>query len=137
MLDFEVVIIIVVALALVTLTAMSEKFRRLLLGILVMITLIVGMCAVRDAAAEETYNRVGFICDVDEDEDIIVIMDSVGFIWIWEGVEDFDLYDVVVFDLYPQGKSEYILDDAMGQPTYTAMHLDPTWVQTMLDTYYK
>lgn len=100
------------------------------------ILIVVSVFAIVSAAAEETYNRVGFICDIDEDNDLIIIMDSVGLLWIWEGIEDFDIYDAVVFDLYPQGKPEYILDDAMGQPTYTGIHLDINWVQTMLETYY-
>jgi len=103
---------------------------------LTVLVAIVVMAAAAGCFAEETYNRVGFICDIDEDNDLIIIMDSVGLIWEWEGIEDFDIYDAVVFNLYPQGKPEYILDDVMGQPTYTGIHLDMNWVQTMLETYY-
>ena len=42
------------------------------------ILIVVSVFAIISAAAEETRNRVGFICDINEDEDLIVIMDCFG-----------------------------------------------------------
>ena len=76
------------------------------------------------AKAVEIYPRCGIIVDLDYDTDLVVVEDSVGFIWEFYGIEDYALGDLVGMILCDTGTPEYILDDTIVETLYGGYHFD-------------
>jgi len=70
------------------------------------------------AQAVEIYPRCGIIVDFDYDTDIVVVEDSVGFIWEFYGIEDYCIGDLVIMTLCNVGEPEYIIDDEIIEVVY-------------------
>jgi hypothetical protein len=91
-----------------------------LLFILLVVALLCG------AASADT-TRSAVVIDIDEEKDILVLFDGAGLFWLWEGVEDFDYFDLVSFKLIGIGE-DGISDDEMTQPIYSGIRVDKSWV---------
>ena len=68
---------------------------------------------------ENIYARVAVITNLDFNEDIVEVEDAVGFIWEFEGVEDYMIGDVVAMIMQSDGSPETILDDVILNVTYS------------------
>ena len=44
--------------------------------------------------------RVGTIVEIDEENDVVVVMDTVGMLWAFEGIEDYMLDDTVALLIF-------------------------------------
>lgn len=95
--------------------------RKLITSVAFICFLVLMMFVVTAPAFAEAgvYARVGIIIEVDESEDIITIEDAVGFIWQYEGVEDFAIGDIVGMVMLDIEGTESILDDVILSVEYS------------------
>lgn len=99
----------------------KETFDRIVITF-VMALLILTMCVVFvNAEAEQTglYANVGIITRLDEDENLIFVEDCLGFVWCFEGIEDWDIGDMVAMVFDDMG-TELIFDDEIISMRYIA-----------------
>ena len=61
--------------------------------------------------------RVGTIVEIDEENDVVVVMDTVGMLWAFEGIEDYMLDDTVAL-LMDKNNTETIFDDIIVRVFY-------------------
>jgi len=61
--------------------------------------------------------RVGTIVEIDEENDVVVVMDTVGMLWEFEGIEDYALDDIVAL-LMDRNNTETIFDDIILRVFY-------------------
>ncbi len=61
--------------------------------------------------------RVGTIVEIDEENDVVVVMDTVGMLWEFEGIEDYALDDTVTL-LMDRNNTETIFDDIIIRVFY-------------------
>lgn len=61
--------------------------------------------------------RVGTIVEIDEENDVVVVMDTVGMLWAFDGIEDFMLDDTVAL-LMDKNNTETIFDDIIVRVFY-------------------
>ena len=61
--------------------------------------------------------RVGTIIEIDEENDVVVVMDTVGMLWEFEGIEDYMLDDTVAL-LMDMNNTEIIFDDIIVRVFY-------------------
>ena len=61
--------------------------------------------------------RVGTIVEIDEENDVVVVMDTVGMLWEFEGIEDYMLDDTVAL-LMDKNNTETIFDDIIVRVFY-------------------
>ena len=58
------------------------------------------------------YPMTGFIVEIDYDQDLIVIEDANGFLWEWQGIEDYSINDIVSMLMF-SNFSKTIFDDSI------------------------
>lgn len=85
--------------------------------------ILLGGVAIASGHAETTRSAIV----VSVDDNTLTLLDGAGLFWEWEGVEDFNIFDVVSFQLIDNG-TDSILDDAITQPTYSAIRVDKEWI---------
>ena len=61
--------------------------------------------------------RVGTIVEIDEENDVVVVMDTVGMLWEFEVIEDYALDDTVTL-LMDRNNTETIFDDIIIRVFY-------------------
>jgi hypothetical protein len=67
--------------------------------------------------ADNVLVRVGTIVKIDEENDVVVVMDTVGMLWEFEGIEDYMLDDTVAL-LMDRNNTETIFDDIILRVFY-------------------
>lgn len=73
-----------------------------------------------NAIAAEPYSRAAVIYDFDYEEDIVKVVDAVGFSWEFYGIEDYCIGDLVVMTMEDKnGTPETILDDHITNTSYS------------------
>lgn len=75
------------------------------------------MCVMVVHAESAIYPEVGVITEIDEEQDLVYITSLDGNVWIYEGIEDLMVGDIlaVIFDTMG---TEYIYDDQIIQIKY-------------------
>jgi hypothetical protein len=66
---------------------------------------------------EEIYPRTMVVSEVDEKSDTVVLTDSIGFVWEFRGVEDWQVGDICSCIMNTNG-TENIEDDAIIDAKY-------------------
>lgn len=61
--------------------------------------------------------RVGTIVEIDAENDVVVVMDTVGMLWAFDGIEDYMLDDTVAL-LMDKNNTETIYDDIIVRVFY-------------------
>lgn len=61
--------------------------------------------------------RVGTIVEIDAENDVVVVMDTVGMLWAFDGIEDYMLDDTVAL-LMDKNNTEIIYDDIILRVFY-------------------
>lgn len=69
-------------------------------------------------ACAEIYPQTFIVSAIDAAQDALVLIDSTGNEWIWFGIEDYDVGDVVAAIMDDNG-TEIIYDDAIITMRYT------------------
>lgn len=67
---------------------------------------------------EHHYVRCGYVTEVDYEHDLVTIEDSVGFLWQFEGCEDWAEGDFCGCLMYDNHSPKYILDDIIVNTSY-------------------
>lgn len=56
---------------------------------------IILLCAIAVPACASLYPTVCVVTDLDYENDLVIIEDCTGNLWVFEGIEDWDLGDIV------------------------------------------
>ena len=72
---------------------------------------------------KHTYPRVAVVSAIDKDTDTVTVTDSVGYMWDFEGIEDWMIGDVVAMTMYDNCTEDIILDDEILKVHYTAFEI--------------
>lgn len=84
----------------------------------VVLTIILSLVTI-NAIATEPYSRAAVIYDFDYKEDIVKVVDAVGFSWEFYGIEDYCIGDLVVMTMEDKNNTpETILDDHITNTSY-------------------
>ena len=75
-----------------------------------------------DGADADVYARVAVVDSVDEATDIVVFVDSVGFLWEIEGIEDWFIGDAAALLMDNQGTNS-IFDDVVIGAYYSSFDI--------------
>ena len=67
--------------------------------------------------ADNILVRVGTIVEIEEENDVVVVMDTIGMLWEFEGIEDYMLDDTVAL-LMDRNNTETIFDDIILRVFY-------------------
>ena len=86
----------------------------------VAVTLLVVLSVIFGTAAADTgfYAHTAVIVEFNYDEDVVVVEDAIGFLWEFEGVEDYFVGDVVSMLMWNNG-TESIFDDIILDVVYS------------------
>ena len=77
------------------------------------------------------HSRTAIICEINDSEDIVYLIDSVGYVWTFEGVEDWIVGDIVSFTLWDKNNTpETICDDEIINIGYSGWTLDENQFNT-------
>lgn len=82
---------------------------------------IVTMCVVFPCTAEGIegyYPRTAVVTDLDYDNDLVIITDWAGLDWMMEGIEDWQVGDLVSLLMYDCGTPDTIFDDKIVMAYY-------------------
>lgn len=74
-------------------------------------------------ASAEFYPRVAVVEDVDEVNNIVLFVDSVGFVWEWEGVEDWEIGDTAAL-MMDDMDTATVFDDEIQKAYYSAFVIE-------------
>ena len=87
------------------------------------IILLVALISVFGSAAADTglYAHTAVIVEFNYDEDVVVVEDAVGFLWEFEGIEDYFVGDVVSMLMWDNG-TESIFDDVILDVVYSGFN---------------
>lgn len=98
-------------------------FRKLLAIVLASANIFMPMQTVVEPVASETthyYPATMVVVDIDEEEDLVTLEDSEGFVWEFYGVDDWfvgDLASVLMYDSY----TPEIEDDEIVKARYAGI----------------
>lgn len=73
-------------------------------------------------ADADVYARVVVVDDIDEAADVVTFIDSVGFLWEIEGIEDWNIGDAAALLMNNQSTSS-ILDDVIIGAYYSSFDI--------------
>lgn len=76
------------------------------------VCIIVALFLVCSCACAETYPQAFVVSDVNYDEDLLIMTDYNGYNWVWEGIEDFYIGDIIAV-IVDDCDTEYIFDDTI------------------------
>ena len=100
----------------------KETLDRIVIT-LMLAAMFLAMCVVFASAETEAergvYANVGIVTRLDEGEDLVYVEDCVGFVWCFEGIEDWSIGDMVAMVFDDMG-TELIFDDEIISVRYIA-----------------
>lgn len=98
---------------------MMKKFFNLgTIAILVAFMLIlVSIIIINKANASELYPACGIVVEIDEENDLVMVEDFNGDIWIFEGIEDWFIGDICAMMMDDNG-TDTIYDDIIVSVRY-------------------
>lgn len=79
--------------------------------------LIVVFCLLSSSALADIYPNGGMIVDLVPEEDMVIFEDGTGTVWIFFGIEDWDIGDLVACVFWDAGTPE-IFDDEILDVRY-------------------
>ena len=87
--------------------------------------LFLAFIAVTHAYGEEerVYARVVVVTNLNFDEDIVEVEDAIGFIWEFDGVEDYAIGDIIAMVMMDRGSPDTILDDEILDTSYSGYEI--------------
>lgn len=91
-----------------------KKILALILALVMVLTL----SAAAAATYEGLYAKSTVVVEVNEDDDIVVVEDFNGFLWKFEGCEDWVVGDICAMVMDNNGTPETIFDDIILNTTY-------------------
>ena len=102
---------------------MTNTIKTITIATIVTIALIISLGCMIPACAESydldsIYPRTAVVTDLDYDEDLVICTDSVGFDWVFEGIEDWSEGDVVSLLMWDADTPDSILDDVILKAYY-------------------
>lgn len=71
--------------------------------------------------SNDTYPRAGYITEINESDDMVVVEDAVGFTWAFYGAEDYAVGDLVIMTMKMNDTST-ILDDEISAVDYSGFY---------------
>lgn len=66
---------------------------------------------------DNTLVRIGTIVEIDKENDVVVVMDTIGMLWVFDGIEDYAINDTVAL-LMDKNNTETIFDDIIVRVFY-------------------
>lgn len=112
----------------------ERTWVRVMSGVVLSI-MLVGMCGIKMLASDQQaalpqttgvsnlYSRVGIVVVCDAVNDTVVVEDAEGWLYAFDGVEDWRIGDTCAMVMDSQGTSN-IEDDAIVATTYQSWELD-------------
>lgn len=91
-----------------------KKILALILALVMVLTL----SATAAATYEGLYAKSTVVVEINEDDDIVVVEDFNGFLWEFEGCEDWVVGDICAMVMDNNGTPETIFDDIILNTTY-------------------
>ena len=94
---------------------------------IVVIALVLILCAaitmrISVEKQREYYPRAAYITELRAEDDLVFCEDAVGFQWVFYGIEDYDVGDLVILTMDPAGTHETILDDRIVDTMYAGFY---------------
>lgn len=85
-----------------------------------LIILLLCLLLLFGAASAETgfYAKAGRIIEFNPAEDEVFFVDGCGLVWCFEGIEDWDIGDIVAALMWDSGTPEDVLDDLILDVEY-------------------
>ena len=100
--------------------------KKIIIVILMSMFLTASVLLSPAVAGAEVTTRSAVVVSIDDDT--LTLLDGAGLFWQWDDVDDFDVFDIVTFQLIDTSGTDSILDDAITQPIYSAIRVDKEWV---------
>ncbi len=102
---------------------MTNTIKTITIATIVTIALIISLGCMIPAGAESydlesIYPNTAVITDLDYENDLVTCTDSVGFDWVFEGIEDWNEGDVVSLLMWDAGTPNSIRDDVILKAYY-------------------
>ena len=94
---------------------MSESVNRVLI-VLALVLVVLSMCVVY-VNAEELLPDIGLVTAIDEEQDLVYITTIDGNVWMYEGIEDLMVGDILAIIFDTMG-TDVIFDDQIIQIRY-------------------
>lgn len=86
------------------------------------IALVIAIFAAASCAASANYMgfypKATIVTELDYENDLVIIEDFNGFLWSFEGIEDWIVNDICSLLMYDNGTSETIFDDIIVDVHY-------------------
>ena len=104
-----------------------SKGQKALINLCFMILILLAVFALGEVVGSEdmksrTYPRTAVVVEIDRPNDTVICMDSVGTLWAFYGVEDWEVGDVVSMILDSRNTC-CICDDKVINPRYSSFKL--------------
>ena len=92
---------------------------RIIVVVLVLAFVLIGIACInfREIDIDNLYPKTAKVYAIDRDSDIVTVIDSVGFLWEFYGVEDWEIGDLVSLLMFDNG-TESIFDDEIIKAYY-------------------
>lgn len=84
---------------------------------LVMFVFAVGFCAVKTDCT--LYSKAAIVTSFEIETDTMVVTDFNGFQWVFYGIEDYEIGDVVTMIMSDAGTKNTIFDDVILETRYS------------------
>lgn len=101
----------------------NKRMKRIMMITMTIITMLFNSLTVEAPSKEDSYKAeniysISTIVDnVDYENDIVIVIDSIGNEWVFEGCEDWFVGDVCVLTMY-DNSTDVITDDVIIKTTY-------------------
>lgn len=89
-----------------------------ILALTLALAMVLTLSATAAATYEGLYAKSTVVVEVNEDDDIVVVEDFNGFLWEFEGCEDWVVGDICSMVMHNNGTSETIFDDVILDVRY-------------------
>lgn len=100
--------------------------KKIIVIILLSMVLTASILLSPAVAGAEAATRSAVVVSIDDDT--LTMLDGAGLFWQWNNVEDFNVFDIVSFQLIDTAGTDSILDDSITQPIYAAIRVDKEWI---------
>lgn len=86
--------------------------------------LFYGALAEEEDVVEGYYPLTAVVVDLDYDEDVLILEDGAELVWEFEGIEDFEIGDIVSLLMWDNNTPDSIYDDVILLVYYSGFSID-------------
>lgn len=79
--------------------------------------IVVALFTLSIVAHAEIYPQAFIVSEINYEEGILILDDCCGYTWIWEGIEDYSIGDVVAA-IVDDNDTEFLFDDELVKIKY-------------------